>query len=170
MSIFGLPYHPPQMQQLLDVAITAWELEECAVNARGAVRLHSCWSARETSPQPAVLGCAGDPLQRFDVQGRARRRWSSCASSRERTPTAERHCVRMLRSFEYRQHLCLVFESMVSASCHLQCSLLLKQCPGLFCSPSQIEHCEELKPLTADGVLQCARNIAGAVPCCHVEQ
>ena len=29
-------------------------------------------------------------------------------------PNGKRHCVRMLRSFEYRQHLCLVFESMVS--------------------------------------------------------
>ena len=28
----------------------------------------------------------------------------------------KRHCVRMLRSFEYRQHLCLVFENMVSHS------------------------------------------------------
>ena len=31
-------------------------------------------------------------------------------------PAGKRHCVRMLRSFEYRQHLCLVFESMVRAS------------------------------------------------------
>ena len=30
-------------------------------------------------------------------------------------PNGKRHCVRMLRSFEYRQHLCLVFENMVSA-------------------------------------------------------
>ena len=30
-------------------------------------------------------------------------------------PAGKRHCVRMLRSFEYRQHLCLVFESMVCA-------------------------------------------------------
>ena len=34
-------------------------------------------------------------------------------------PTGKRHCVRMLRSFEYRQHLCLVFESMVRRPCHL---------------------------------------------------
>ena len=31
-------------------------------------------------------------------------------------PNGKRHCVRMLRSFEYRQHLCLVFENMVRAS------------------------------------------------------
>lgn len=31
-------------------------------------------------------------------------------------PAGKRHCVRMLRSFEYRQHLCLVFESMVGST------------------------------------------------------
>ena len=38
-------------------------------------------------------------------------------------PNGKRHCVRMLRSFEYRQHLCLVFESMVNAcaTCHEVC-------------------------------------------------
>ena len=34
-------------------------------------------------------------------------------------PAGKRHCVRMLRSFEYRQHLCLVFESMVRVSLSL---------------------------------------------------
>ena len=29
-------------------------------------------------------------------------------------PENRRHCVRLLRTFEYRQHLCLVFENMVS--------------------------------------------------------
>jgi len=28
-------------------------------------------------------------------------------------PEGKRHCVRLLRTFEYRHHLCLVFESMV---------------------------------------------------------
>jgi hypothetical protein len=28
-------------------------------------------------------------------------------------PEGKRHCVRLLRTFEYRQHLCLVFENMV---------------------------------------------------------
>jgi len=27
-------------------------------------------------------------------------------------PEGKRHCVRLLRTFEYRHHLCLVFESM----------------------------------------------------------
>ena len=45
-------------------------------------------------------------------------------------PHGKRHCVRMLRSFEYRQHLCLVFESMVSAPCYLLpvCSLQRSLC------------------------------------------
>ena len=29
-----------------------------------------------------------------------------------------RHCIRMLSSFEYRKHLCLVFESLVSVNPH----------------------------------------------------
>lgn len=28
-------------------------------------------------------------------------------------PEGRKHCVRLLRTFEYRSHLCLVFESMV---------------------------------------------------------
>ena len=31
----------------------------------------------------------------------------------EADPESKRHCIRMLGSFEYRNHLCLVFESMV---------------------------------------------------------
>jgi serine/threonine-protein kinase PRP4 len=30
-------------------------------------------------------------------------------------PEGKRHCIKMLRSFEYRNHLCLVFEPMVRA-------------------------------------------------------
>lgn len=33
----------------------------------------------------------------------------------ESDPDGRRHCVRLLGSFEYRHHLCLVFESLVSA-------------------------------------------------------
>lgn len=34
----------------------------------------------------------------------------------EADPEGKRHCVRQLGSFEYRNHLCLVFESMVRAA------------------------------------------------------
>ena len=29
-------------------------------------------------------------------------------------PEGRRHCIKLLRTFEYRSHLCLVFEAMVS--------------------------------------------------------
>ena len=32
-------------------------------------------------------------------------------------PTSKFHCIRLLRTFEYRSHLCLVFESLVSLLC-----------------------------------------------------
>ena len=47
-------------------------------------------------------------------------------------PVGKRHCVRMLRSFEYRQHLCLVFESMVRASPSIIAVRILL--PGALCS------------------------------------
>ncbi len=36
-------------------------------------------------------------------------------------PEGKRHVVRLLRTFEYRQHLCLVFENMVRASVPFWC-------------------------------------------------
>ena len=43
-------------------------------------------------------------------------------------PQGKMHCIRLLRTFEYRSHLCLVFESLVRAqSPNLQLSIILLQ-------------------------------------------
>lgn len=33
-------------------------------------------------------------------------------------PDGRRHCIKLLRTFEYRGHLCLAFEAMVGAPCY----------------------------------------------------
>lgn len=35
----------------------------------------------------------------------------------DKDPDNRKHVIRMLRTFEYRHHVCMVFEPMVSASC-----------------------------------------------------
>lgn len=39
----------------------------------------------------------------------------------EADPAGKRHCVRLLGSFDYRSHLCLVFESLVSGYACICC-------------------------------------------------
>lgn len=36
-------------------------------------------------------------------------------------PDNHKHCIRMVRHFEYRNHMCLVFEPMVSNVCQCSC-------------------------------------------------
>ena len=71
--------------------------------------------SRDTSPHPA--GLAAQVIRSNDVMYKAGQ--TEMVILRKLSgadPAGKRHCVRMLRSFEYRQHLCLVFENMVSAS------------------------------------------------------
>ena len=40
-------------------------------------------------------------------------------------PEGRRHCIKLLRTFDYRGHLCLVFEAMVSTLALLACTWFL---------------------------------------------
>ena len=35
-------------------------------------------------------------------------------------PDGRRHCIKLLRTFEYRGHLCLAFEAMVCTACQMK--------------------------------------------------
>ena len=54
-------------------------------------------------------------------------------------PDGRRHCIKLLRTFEYRSHLCLVFEAMVSLPLLLSASI--PRGPDQVCCSCECQRC-----------------------------